>query len=290
MLLNWCSAWWYELRLILQLVLLLEHGGYKHPEIRSNFVVIKPRSYSFDNIQFLHRTQTLVVNLFSAMFASIWSLLGWKEVPPPPPTPSPPSVTITGVRIPADGTPAHMVQLETITASDATDGFLFHVPDLRKYWRTDLGWHQRDLLRLDLQQDRYAEFIPLSQHLQQKHHLKELLNPRGRADHQRRLHLNQRYVLDQRFYSLPKPFHPCAGTYYVMYSFCMDELPLNSYVPAWIRQISPRCCLPYYGDAFVVKMAPHEYGECEWASYADITPQFLDLLMQGPLTRSTAAL
>jgi hypothetical protein len=85
-----------------------------------------------------------------------------KEEAPPP---SPPSVTITGVRIPADGAPAHLVQLNTISASDATDGFLFHVADLRKYWRTDLGWHQRNLLRLDLQQDRYADFIPLSQHL-----------------------------------------------------------------------------------------------------------------------------
>lgn len=221
------------------------------------------------------------------MFASLWSYFGWKEEVPPP---SPPSVTITGVRIPADGAPAHLVQLTTISASDATDGFLFHVPDLRQYWRTELAWHQRDLLRLDLQQDRYASFIPLSQHLQQKKHLKELLNPFRRLDRQRRLHLNQRYVLDQRSLSLQEPFYLCVGTYYVIYSFCSDDLPLNTYVPDWIRKADEGFLWRYYGDVFLVKMEAHEYREYEWASYANLSPQFLELLVEGPLERDASAL
>jgi hypothetical protein len=30
-------------------------------------------------------------------------------------------------------------------------------------------------------------------------------------------------------------------------------------------------------------MAPHEYGENGWAAYEDIVPEFLDLLVKGPL-------
>jgi hypothetical protein len=48
-----------------------------------------------------------------AAFALIWSFLGWREEL----SPSPPLVAITGVRIPADGTPAHLIPLNTISAS-----------------------------------------------------------------------------------------------------------------------------------------------------------------------------
>jgi hypothetical protein len=42
--------------------------------------------------------------------------------------------------------------------------------------------------------------------------------------------------------------------------------------------------------SFLVKMAPHEYREYEWACYANIFPKFLDLLVEGPLERDMAAL
>ncbi|KAK3933743.1 hypothetical protein QBC46DRAFT_275181 [Diplogelasinospora grovesii] len=98
------------------------------------------------------------------MLASIWPFLGWREEP----SPSPPPVTVTGVRIPADGTPAHLLSLTTISDSRATDSFLFHVPDLRRHWNTEKAWEYRDLHRLDLQQDYH---IQRSHHLQQRHDL-----------------------------------------------------------------------------------------------------------------------
>lgn len=67
------------------------------------------------------------------------------------------------------------------------------------------------------------------------------------------------------------------GTYYVFYSFAIDDLPRNSSVPTWISDNN------FYGDVFLVKMAPHEYGEYGWAAYEDIVPEFLDLLREGPL-------
>jgi hypothetical protein len=74
------------------------------------------------------------------------------------------------------------------------------------------------------------------------------------------------------------------GTYYVFYSFAIDDLPKNSSVPTWISgDISDDFPLYYYGDVFLVKMAPHEYGEYGWAAYEDIVPEFLDLLREGPL-------
>lgn len=70
------------------------------------------------------------------------------------------------------------------------------------------------------------------------------------------------------------------GTYYVFYSFATDDLPKNSSVPTWI---SDPLHGYYSGDVFLVKMAPHEYGEYGWAAYEDIVPEFLDLLREGPL-------
>jgi hypothetical protein len=62
-----------------------------------------------------------ITSPLSAMSALIWSLLGWKEES----LPVPPPVTITGVRILADGTPAHLLSLTTKSDFKATDGFLF---------------------------------------------------------------------------------------------------------------------------------------------------------------------
>ena len=70
------------------------------------------------------------------------------------------------------------------------------------------------------------------------------------------------------------------GTYYVFYSFAVDDLPKNSSVPTWISDVGGG--KHYYGDVFLVKMAPHEYGEYGWAAYDDIAPEFLDLLIEGP--------
>jgi hypothetical protein len=68
-------------------------------------------------------------------------------------------------------------------------------------------------------------------------------------------------------------------TYYVFYSFALDDLPKNSSVPAWI---SGGNRYQYWGDVFLVKMAPHLYGQYGWAAYEDIVPDFLDLLVKGP--------
>lgn len=74
------------------------------------------------------------------------------------------------------------------------------------------------------------------------------------------------------------------GTYYIFYSFTADDLPQNRYVPAWIRNIGDADYSPYSGDVFLVKMASHElYGEYGWAAYGNVGPEFLDLLIEGPL-------
>jgi hypothetical protein len=137
------------------------------------------------------------------MFASIWSFLGWKEEPEL----TPPPVTITGVRLPADGSPAHLLSLTTTSVSDNVDIFLFHVPDLRQYWKTEKAWDYRDLQRFELQQQYHSS---------------------------------------------------CNGVCYAYISFSIDDLPENSSVPAWI---DGGRCRRYWGDVFLVKMAPHEYGE-----------------------------
>ena len=74
------------------------------------------------------------------------------------------------------------------------------------------------------------------------------------------------------------------GTYYVFYSFALDDLPKNSSVPTWISgDISDDFHRCYYGDVFLVKVAPHEYEEYGWAAYEDIVPEFLDLLKEDLL-------
>lgn len=165
------------------------------------------------------------------MMASIWSLLGWKEDPTPPTvkqTLTPPPVTITGIRIPADGAPAHLLSLTTIPVSGNVDSFLFHVPDLRRFWKTEQAWRFRELQRIELVQQR-----------------------------------------DET----------CNGIYYAFSSFAMNDLAEHSNIPAWFSGNQRNL---YWGDVFLVKVAPHEYGEHAWAAYEDIGPEFLDLLARGP--------
>jgi hypothetical protein len=137
-----------------------------------------------------------------AMFALICSFFAWKEQ-----LPSPPPITITGVRIPADGTPFHLLSLTTISTtsvSGATDSFLLHVPDLRQYWKTELAWGYRDIRRLDL----YSQ-NPLQQHhyLRQKNRLKQQYRP------QQRLYLSQRNLLPQQYHPLQQHYSACIGAY-----------------------------------------------------------------------------
>lgn len=98
----------------------------------------------------------------------MWSLLGWKEDSLLKPQP----VTVTVARIPADGTPPHLLSLSTISDSKATDSFLFHVPDLHPDWGTEQAYEYRDIQRIDLLRDSQ---ISLSLLLQQKHDLQSLL-------------------------------------------------------------------------------------------------------------------
>lgn len=142
---------------------------------------------------------------------------------------SPAPVTITGVRFPADGTPAHFVSLTTTSVSGNTDSFLFHVPDLRQYWKTEDAWRYRDLKSFVLQGQRHPS---------------------------------------------------CHGSYYIFFSFALDDLPENKSVPAWFTRGMELG--KFWGDVFVVKMAPHEYGEYGWAAYEDVAPELLDLLVRGP--------
>ncbi|KFY99561.1 hypothetical protein V498_00668 [Pseudogymnoascus sp. VKM F-4517 (FW-2822)] len=216
------------------------------------------------------------------MLAPIWSLLGWKAEQPPP---SPPPVTITGVRIPVDGTPAHLLSLTTKPASDAMDSFLFHVPDLRQYWATDRAWEFRDLNRLDLLQDHH---VPHQHFVQQKQHLQHLLQPRlYPLSQEQRFHLQQRYLLKQEYFILPERFTGCKGAYYMFFSFAADDMPMNEGLPSWIRDVGEvvdSFHRLYPGDVFLVKMAPEEIGENGWAVYEDIGHEFLDCLKEGPLT------
>ncbi|PVH90117.1 hypothetical protein DM02DRAFT_82963 [Periconia macrospinosa] len=199
------------------------------------------------------------------MLASLWSFFASERELPP----TPPSVKITGVRIPAD------------------DGFLFHVPDLRAYWNTELSWRRRDILRLDLLEH---DGIPRSHHLRQRHDLKNVLFSQPKS-HEQLFRLRQRYLLDQQYHVLPQQYVSCTGTYYVYYSYNQDALPKNQFVPAWICDNGDGLHYQHqhHGDVFLVKMAPHEYeydkggyGQNRWAAYEDVIPLFLDLLAEGP--------
>ena len=218
------------------------------------------------------------------MLTFIRSSLGWKEKPAPTP---PPPVAITGVRIPADGTPAHLLSLTTTSASEVpgTDGFLFHIPDVRQSWKMKQAWEFRDIQRFDLLQDAH---IPLAHHFRQKRDLQRLLvSPQPRTDREQ-IHLRQRYLVSQQYHVLRQQHASCIGGYYVFYSFAVDDLPKNPSVPAWISDMGHGGHHQHYhGDVFIIKLAPHEYEENAWAVYEDIDPQFLGVLAEGPLERSS---
>ncbi|KAL7937619.1 hypothetical protein V8C35DRAFT_184504 [Trichoderma chlorosporum] len=218
------------------------------------------------------------------MFTSMWSLFGQRDEPPQPPPPPPPPVTFVGVRIPVDGSPAHLLPLTTISDSSATSAFLLHVPDLRSYWTSEDAWRLRDLHRLDLLQENH---IPLSHHLRQKDDLQEVLRNFGRLSREKLLHLRQRYTAPQRYMVLKQQHHACVGAYYVMYSFASTiagyHLEINKHVPRWISDDNDTIPHNYFGDVFLVKVRSHEVEEDGRAAYEDIIPEFLDLLVEGPL-------
>ena len=54
------------------------------------------------------------------------------------------------LRIPADGSLPHLVQLSTIESNDNVDCFLLHIPDLRPYWGKEEGFQWRDIARMEV--------------------------------------------------------------------------------------------------------------------------------------------
>ncbi|KAK4067729.1 hypothetical protein Trihar35433_6289 [Trichoderma harzianum] len=219
------------------------------------------------------------------MFASIWSYLGWREEEPV--IQNYPPVTIVGVRIPADGTPAHLLPLTTTSVSSATDNFLLHIPDLRSYWVSEQAWRLRDLHRFDLQKDGR---VPLSQHQQQTDDLKSLVRMGQCLSREQILHLRQRYLLPQQrfFVQQHNTYRYCLGTYYVFYSFAVDDLPINKFVPRWIEEeIDAHSSLCYFGDVFIVKISPGEVGQDGRAAYEDVDPMFLDFLVDDAACSKT---
>ncbi|KAM6477909.1 hypothetical protein HDV62DRAFT_199055 [Trichoderma sp. SZMC 28011] len=219
------------------------------------------------------------------MFASIWSYLGWKEEEPV--IQNYPPVTIVGARIPADGSPAHLLPLTTISDSSATDSFLLHVPDLRSYWGSKEAWRLRDLHRFYLQKD---GCVPLSQHRKQTDDFKSFLCSSQRLSREQILHLRQRYILPQQRFLVQQhnTYHYCLGTYYVFYSFAVDDLPVNKFVPRWIEEdINPHSPYRYFGDVFVVKISPDEVGQDGRATYEDVDPLFLDFLVDDAACSKT---
>ncbi|PTB56688.1 hypothetical protein M431DRAFT_506452 [Trichoderma harzianum CBS 226.95] len=217
------------------------------------------------------------------MFASMWSFLGWKEEEPV--IQSYPPVTIVGARIPADGTPAHLLPLTTISDSSAPDSFLLHVPDLRSYWMSEQAWRLRDLHRFHLQKD---GCVPLSQHCMQTDDFKSLLCMSQRLSREQILHLRQRYLLPQQrfFVQQHNTYHYCLGTYYVFCSFAVDDLPVNKFVPRWIEE-DAHSPYRYFGDVFVVKISPDEVGQDGRAVYEDVDPLFLDFLVDDAACSKT---
>jgi hypothetical protein len=199
-----------------------------------------------------------------------------KEAPAPSP------VTILVARIPADGTPAHLLHLTTTNDCGDLD-FLHRVPDTRRYWPGEESWAYRDLNRLDCQLN---EKVARLRHLQQKEHSDQEVDIEQYSSSKERCKAQQRQrqlFWDQQHHLLPQRYSSCIGAYYVYYSFDVYHLPQNAFVPDWIGKIGDKIQQQYWGDVFVVKMGPQEYGPYGWAAYEDITPEFLELLAAGPL-------
>jgi hypothetical protein len=110
---------------------------------------------------------------------------------------------------------------------------------------------------------------------------KEMLSGRRPKTYDEVLHLRQRYFCPQQYHVLQPDQASCAGTYYVFYSFAVDDLPRNSSVPRWLGNPEGNC-VNWCGDVFIVKVAPQEKDEHGWAVYENLSKQFLYLLYEGP--------
>ncbi|KAL8735490.1 MAG: hypothetical protein Q9181_002780 [Wetmoreana brouardii] len=54
------------------------------------------------------------------------------------------------LKIPASGSPPHLLHLPTLETTDNVDSFLLHIPDFRPYWGNREGFHWRDIVRLEV--------------------------------------------------------------------------------------------------------------------------------------------
>ncbi|KAH7126692.1 hypothetical protein B0J11DRAFT_283162 [Dendryphion nanum] len=202
------------------------------------------------------------------MFTYIKSLISGPT--PPPPT------NIIGIRIPANNTPAHLVALTTTSASGATDDFLVHIPDVRRFWAPENAWQMRDLYSLDLRDASQAE--AQLQRQRQRQPLK--WDPHANLTLLQRQ--RKKFVASQQYYALSPYQEACVGRYYVFWSFALDDLPQNLAVPKWMVEEPQHS---YWGDVFLVKVrdGEGEGGDGVRAVYEDVDPGFLEVLRDGPL-------
>ena len=215
------------------------------------------------------------------LLALIWFRFGRGEdrTPSSPPA-KPRPVTVTGVRIPANGTRPHLLSLITTSDCGLRGHFLFHIPNLRQYWNSANGWRFHDVQRLRLQQDHRVE---RSHSLRLQHDLQKILRLGLPQNDEQLLLLRQRYYIEEQYHVVQQKYYSCIGEYYIFYSFDTDGLPENLSVPDWVNDVGGNTHRCYFGDVFLVKMAPGKDGKNGWATYEDIVPQFLDLLAEGPL-------
>jgi hypothetical protein len=213
--------------------------------------------------------------------------LCWPETPPAPP--SPPSIALTCVRIPANGSPPHLVRLKTINEPHMTNTFLHRIPDLRSFWRPEHAWERQEVQRLDIQ---LARRVAACRYLQQKERLRqefELLKYQPFTSLDTALcHFRQRQrILDELQYNhvVSHRHSSCVGTYDISHSWTLDHLPENLSVPKWISKTGDRQWEHnrYCRDGFIVRMSAQEFGPFGWAEYEDMTSGFLDLMRTGPL-------
>lgn len=59
-------------------------------------------------------------------------------------------VDLQVVRIPADGSSPHLVQLNTIETDDNVDCCMRHIPDFRPYWGNEEGFQWRDIGQMEV--------------------------------------------------------------------------------------------------------------------------------------------
>ncbi|KAK0616547.1 hypothetical protein B0T14DRAFT_568141 [Immersiella caudata] len=175
--------------------------------------------------------------------------------------PTPPPVTVTGVRIPVDGSPAHLLPLTT-------------TPSIEK---VDRAWRLRDKVRLDFLPDQH---VPRSMHLEQQAVLRRALLGLPPMDEREGLHVRQRYCSPKKYFILQPEQRQCAGAYYAFYSFALDDLVQNMGVAGWIVNASDG---PFFGNAFLMKLVPQEKDEDGSAVYEDVGPEFLEVLACGPV-------